>query len=101
MTDGVSPLRPAPSRPQGWWFSHSSESSAGLSGITTLDGVTFSARSWTGSIPRGDGLARSRPSTFRDVHMALTFDDATEDHFDVALELDRRGMKGVFFTPAG
>jgi peptidoglycan/xylan/chitin deacetylase (PgdA/CDA1 family) len=41
------------------------------------------------------------PSTLRDVHIALTFDDATEDHFDVALELDRREMKGVFFAPPG
>jgi peptidoglycan/xylan/chitin deacetylase (PgdA/CDA1 family) len=56
-----------------------------------------------------DGLDPSRltvslgadPSTFTDVHIALTFDDATEDHLDVALELDRRGMKGIFFVPPG
>ena len=39
------------------------------------------------------------PSTFTDFQLALTFDDATEDHFDVALELERRKMKGVFFVP--
>ena len=39
------------------------------------------------------------PSAFSDFHLALTFDDATEDHFDVALELERREMKGVFFVP--
>ena len=41
------------------------------------------------------------PSTFTDVHIALTFDDATEDHLDVSLELDRRKMKGIFFVPPG
>jgi peptidoglycan/xylan/chitin deacetylase (PgdA/CDA1 family) len=54
-----------------------------------------------------DGLDASRltvslgadPSTLTDVHTALTFDDATEDHFDVALELNRREMKGIFFVP--
>jgi peptidoglycan/xylan/chitin deacetylase (PgdA/CDA1 family) len=56
-----------------------------------------------------DGLEASRltvslgadPSTLRGVHVALTFDDATEDHFEVALELDRRRMRGIFFVPAG
>jgi peptidoglycan/xylan/chitin deacetylase (PgdA/CDA1 family) len=41
------------------------------------------------------------PSTLTDVHIALTFDDATDDHFEVALELDRRHMKGIFFVPPG
>ena len=41
------------------------------------------------------------PSMLKDVQIALTFDDATEDHVDVARELDRRGMKGVFFVPPG
>jgi peptidoglycan/xylan/chitin deacetylase (PgdA/CDA1 family) len=54
-----------------------------------------------------DGLDTSRltvslgadPSTVTEVHVALTFDDATTDHFDVSLELDQRQVKGIFFVP--
>jgi N-acetylglucosaminyldiphosphoundecaprenol N-acetyl-beta-D-mannosaminyltransferase len=54
-----------------------------------------------------DGLDASRvtvslgadPLTFTGDHVVLTFDDATEDHHDVSLELDRRQMKGIFFVP--
>lgn len=33
--------------------------------------------------------------------VALTFDDATEDHEDAARRLERRGWRGLFFVPAG
>jgi peptidoglycan/xylan/chitin deacetylase (PgdA/CDA1 family) len=64
---------------------------------------------WTDFCALLDSLDPSRvttelgadPSMFRDVRFALTFDDATEDHVDVALELDRRGVRGVFFVPPG
>jgi peptidoglycan/xylan/chitin deacetylase (PgdA/CDA1 family) len=54
-----------------------------------------------------DGIEASRltvalgadPASLTHLGVALTFDDATEDHFDVALELVRREMKGVFFVP--
>jgi peptidoglycan/xylan/chitin deacetylase (PgdA/CDA1 family) len=41
------------------------------------------------------------PSTRTGVDVVLTFDDATEDHFEVAQELDRRRMRGIFFVPPG
>jgi peptidoglycan/xylan/chitin deacetylase (PgdA/CDA1 family) len=41
----------------------------------------------------------SDPAMLRGVRVALTFDDATSDHADVAVELSRRGMSGIFFVP--
>ena len=33
--------------------------------------------------------------------VAMTFDDGTEDHLRAAEELQRRGLTGIFFIPAG
>ena len=99
MTDGVSP--PPPRTVQ----------TAGLVVLAFHRVVTHPERDhdigWDDLRSVLDGLDASRltvslgadPSTFKDLHLALTFDDATEDHFDVALELERREMKGVFFVP--
>lgn len=56
-----------------------------------------------------DTIARTRrevttnldPSRTTAGEVVLTFDDGTEDHLQVGIELDRHGMGGIFFIPAG
>ncbi len=43
----------------------------------------------------------SRNPLAEEATVALTFDDGTDDHARVAEELARRGMRGIFFIPAG
>lgn len=61
--------------------------------------------SWDSFVGLLDLIAASGAHVSRDVRpvdsVALTFDDATEDHMRVAEELARRGLPATFFVPGG
>lgn len=60
---------------------------------TLLDGIAGSEAPVDARLDAPDGLDRRS--------VVLTFDDGTADHIQVAGELAKRGMPGVFFIPAG
>jgi Polysaccharide deacetylase len=59
--------------------------------LTLLNDLSEAAPRIVASLDPGQAARRG---------VVLTFDDGTEDHGQVGAELERRGMRGIFFVPA-